>query len=145
MEIFPNPYYPQVLPLRKKLEAILTPYLGTYGTKIKAIWVEPPSTPKEPVTGGLECVIGRYKNTLSTDLLLNSQSMDIVEWMITLKTNERTPEIYTKFDTAIEIMRLNFPYRRETINNFTEYETLLATFRIPDNIVFNTRVYPLES
>lgn len=133
-----QPYYPKVLTLRQKLEKILTPYLGKYGTNQLAIWVEPPSTPKLTVTGGLECTIRRYKNTLSTELLLNNQAQDVVEWLVQIKTNERTPEIYTKFDAAIEVMRVTFPYRRETINDFSEYETLLATFRISENIIYNT-------
>ena len=133
-----QPYYPKVLDLRKKLEKILTPYLGRYGTNQLAIWVEPPSSPKLPVTGGLECIISRYKNTLNTELLLNNQSQDVIEWLVQLKTNERTLEIYTKMDAAIEAMRVTFPYRRETIGTFGESETLLATFRIPENIIFNT-------
>lgn len=135
-----KPYYPTVLSLRKKLEILLQPYLGKYGGKTIALWVEPPSTPKEAVVGGLECTIRRYKNTLTTELLLNHQAQDSIEWIISIKTNERTPEIYTKFDKAIEAIRLEFPYRRETINDYSELETLLATFRIPDNIIYNTQV-----
>lgn len=133
-----QPYYSTILTLRKKLEKILTPYLGKYGNAQLALWVEPPSTPKQTVTGGLECTIRRYKNTVSTELLVNDQAQDVVEWIVSLKTNERTPEIYAKFDKAVEAMRLTFPYRRETINDFSEYETLLATFRISENVVFNT-------
>lgn len=135
-----QPYYPKVLDLRRKLEKILTPYLGKYGETQLAIWVEPPSTPKLAVTGGLECTISRYKNTLSTELLLNSQSQDVIEWLVQLKTNERTNEIYAKMDAAIEAIRVTFPYRRETIGTFGETETLLATFRIPENIIFNTNI-----
>ena len=134
----PSPYYPTILTLRQKLEKTLTPYLGNYGGTTLAIWVEPPSTPKKSVIGGLECIISRYRNVSSTVLLVNRQAQDIVEWLVTLKSNERTPEAYTKFDAAIQAIRLEFPYRRESINTFAEAETLLATFRLSENIIFNT-------
>lgn len=137
--MYTPPYYPVVVILQQKLKTILAPYLGTYGATLPAIWVEPPSTPKEPCTGGLECVIKRFKNVSTTELLLNNQAHDTFEWLVTLKSNERTPEIYKKFDQAISTMRQHFPDRRESIADFDEKNTLIATYRLPEEEIYNVK------
>ena len=126
--------------LRQAIAELLKSELGTFENNQPAIWVEPPSTPKEQVNGGIEVSISRFKNVSSNSLMLNHQQEQRYEWIVVVKLNERTSEGYSKFDKAIEKMRRYFPRRRETISPFNEKENLIATFRLNELEVINNFV-----
>jgi len=124
--------------LRTVIADLLAEELGTYPNNQPAIWVEPPSSPKGTVSGGLEVVISRFKNVSSSTLMLNSQQEQRYEWIISIKTTgDRTTSEYSKFTNAIDKMRQYFPRRRESISPFTETDNLIATFRLSELEILN--------
>jgi hypothetical protein len=128
--------------LRSAIADLLASELGTFANNQPAIWVEPPSTPKGGVSGGVEVSISRFKNVSSSFLLLNNQQEQRYEWIVVVKLGDRTPEAegYSKFSNAIEKMRRYFPRRRETISPYSEEENLIATFRLSELEVVNNYV-----
>ena len=126
--------------LRQAIAKLLVKELGTFANNQPAIWVEPPSTPKGEVTGGVEISISRFKNVSSSSLMLNHQQEQRYEWIVVVKSNERTSEGYSKFNQAIEKLRQYFPRRRETISPFTENENLIATFRLGELEIINNYI-----
>jgi hypothetical protein len=124
--------------LRSAIADLLAPELGAFANSQPAIWVEPPSTPKGGVSGGVEVSIYRFKNISSSSLLLNNQQEHRYEWIVAVKLGDRTPEAYSKFNSAIEKMRRYFPRRRETISPYSEEENLIATFRLSELEVINS-------
>ncbi|NWF61923.1 MAG: hypothetical protein HXY43_22390 [Fischerella sp.] len=126
--------------LRSTIADLLAEELGTFANNQPAIWVEPPSTPKGGVSGGVEVSIYRFKNVSSSSLLLNNQQEHRYEWIVAIKLSDRTPEGFTKFSNAIEKMRRYFPRRRETISPYSEEENLIATFRLSELEVVNNYV-----
>ncbi|PMB03569.1 hypothetical protein CEN49_22875 [Fischerella thermalis CCMEE 5273] len=126
--------------LRSAIADLLAEELGTFANNQPAIWVEPPSTPKGGVSGGVEVSIYRFKNVSSSSLLLNNQQEHRYEWIVAIKLSDRTPESFTKFSNAIEKMRRYFPRRRETISPYSEEENLIATFRLSELEVVNNYV-----
>lgn len=138
MPYTPKDFHPTLRILRTALEEALSPYLGNYENGAIALWVEPPSSPKGLVTGGLECVVARYRTVTSSQIMLNDQVEDNYEWLIVIKTRDRDNETYLKFDNAITAMRSRFPRRRETISTFTETGKLTATFRIGEVGIYRT-------
>jgi pectate lyase len=124
--------------LRTVIADLLAEELGTYPNNQPAIWVEPPSSPKGTVSGGLEVVISRFKNVSSSTLMLNNQQEQRYEWIISIKTTgDRTTSEYSKFTNAIDKMRQYFPRRRESISPFTETDNLIATFRLSELEILN--------
>ena len=126
--------------LRQALADLLTTELGTFINDQPAIWVEPPSTPKGGVSGGVEVSISRFKNVSSSSLLLNNQQEQRYEWIVAVKLGDRTPEGYSKFSNAIEKIRRYFPRRRETVSPYSEEENLIAVFRLSELEVVNNYV-----
>ncbi|OKH14856.1 hypothetical protein NIES592_08235 [Fischerella major NIES-592] len=126
--------------LRQAIADLLANELGLFANNQPAIWVEPPSTPKGGVSGGVEVSINRFKNVSSSSLLLNNQQEQRYEWIVAIKLGDRTPEGFTKFNSAIEKMRRYFPRRRETISPYSEEENLIATFRLSELEVVNSYV-----
>jgi hypothetical protein len=70
--------------------------------------------------------------------MVNDQVEDNYEWIVTIKTSDRSNETYQKFDGMIAAMRSRFPRRRESINTFTETGTMIATFRIGEVAIYQT-------
>lgn len=128
--------------LRQAIAKLLAEELGNFTNSQPAIWVEPPSTPKGGVSGGVEVSISRFKNVTSSSLMLNHQQEQQYEWIVVVKIDERTPEGYSKFSNAIEKMRRYFPRRRETISSYSEKEILIATFRLSELQVLNNYIQP---
>lgn len=126
--------------LRAAIVNLLAQELGTFGNGQPAVWVEPPSAPKGAVTGGLEVSIGRFKNVSSSSLMLNNQQEQQYEWIVSIKTGDRTPAEYSKFNSAIDKMRRYFPRRRESISPFSETDNLVATFRLSELEILNNYV-----
>lgn len=126
--------------LRQVLADLLAPELGTFANNQPAIWVEPPTTPKGGASGGVEVSINRFKNVSSSSLLLNNQQEQRYEWIVAVKMGDRTPEGYSKFNSAIEKIRRYFPRRRETLSPYSEEENLIATFRLGELEVLNSYV-----
>ncbi|MBO3463672.1 hypothetical protein G7B40_040370 [Aetokthonos hydrillicola Thurmond2011] len=126
--------------LRSAIADLLAAELGTFANNQPAIWVEPPSTPKGGVSGGVEVSISRFKNVSSSSLLLNNQQEQRYEWIVVLKLSDRTSIGFTKFSNAIEKMRRYFPRRRETISPYSEEDNLIATFRLSELEVVNSYV-----
>lgn len=126
--------------LRAAIVNLLAQELGTFGNGQPAVWVEPPSAPKGAVTGGLEVSIGRFKNVSSSSLMLNNQQEQQYEWIVSIKTRDRTPAEYSKFNSAIDKMRRYFPRRRESISPFSETDNLVATFRLSELEILNNYV-----
>lgn len=126
--------------LRQAIANLLADELGTFANNQPAIWVEPPSTPKSGVSGGVEVSISRFKNVSSSSLLLNNQQEQRYEWIVAIKQGDRTPEGFSKFSNAIEKMRRYFPRRRETISPYSEEENMIATFRLSELEVVNNYV-----
>ncbi|MBW4478632.1 MAG: hypothetical protein KME54_17670 [Tolypothrix brevis GSE-NOS-MK-07-07A] len=126
--------------LRSALADLLFAELGNFANNQPAIWVEPPSTPKGGASGGVEVSISRFKNVSSSSLMLNNQQEQRYEWIVAVKLYERTPEAYSKFNSAIEKMRRYFPRRRETVSPYSEEENLIATFRLSELEVINSYV-----
>jgi hypothetical protein len=126
--------------LRLALADLLAAELGTFANSQPAIWVEPPSTPKGGVSGGVEVSISRFKNVSSSSLMLNNQQEQRYEWIVAIKLGDRTPEGYSKFNSAIEKVRRYFPRRRETISPYSEEDNLIATFRLSELEVMNSYV-----
>jgi hypothetical protein len=124
--------------LRKAIEKLLAEELGTFANSQPAIWVEPPSTPKGGASGGVEVSISRFKGISSSSMLINNQQEHRYEWIVAVKLDERSPEGFTKFNTAIEKMRRYFPRRRETISPYSEEANLIATFRLSELEVVNS-------
>ncbi len=126
--------------LRQAIADLLQEELGTFANNQPAIWVEPPSTPKGGVSGGVEVSISRFKNVSSSSLLFNNQQEQRYEWIVAVKLSDRTPEGYSKFSNAIEKMRRYFPRRRETMSPYSEEENMMAAFRLSELEVLNSYV-----
>ena len=126
--------------LRSAIADLLKEELGTFANGLPSIWVEPPSTPKGNVSGGVEVSISRFKNVSSSSLLLNNQQLNSYEWIVVVKLGDRSTEGYSKFNSAIEKMRRYFPRRRETISPYSEEDNMIATFRLSELEVINSYV-----
>jgi len=127
--------------LRAAIADLLSEELGQFANGQPSIWVEPSSTPKGTINGGLEVSISRFENISSSQLLFNSQQFERYEWLVVVKTiGDRTQQEYSKFTSAINKMRLYFPRRRETISPYDEFQIMQASFRLSEVRINNNYV-----
>ena len=128
-------HFESVKDLRTTLVELLAPELGTFANGLASIWVEDEDCP--PSTDGVLCVIAPYTAVQSSQILLNHGVLDIVEWVVTLRSFGTKQQ----FRSAIDKMRRRFPIRLEVILPYKEGVRMQASFRIKDAHIGDTRLY----
>lgn len=124
--------------LVSSLKTILKDQLGTYSNGQPAIWVEPPKISENLTCKGLEVVIQRYQNPLRTLNLINNQGFENFDWIITLTLYNNDPKSIVILDTAVDLIRRNYPRNRRRINPYHEDMYPQITILLNFSQVFNT-------
>jgi hypothetical protein len=125
-----HPYIDNVKDLNLKLRELLSEELGVFGNGQPAIFVEPPAAPKGNVTGGVQCIINRYRNVLKAEPLLNDLGGEAYEWIVVITLYEINDETLLQFDNCIKKMRETFPLRRETVLPWGDKIYPMVTYRL---------------
>ena len=130
------PYINSKKDLLTILKNLLADELGKFSNGQPAIYVEPPSVPKGQITGGVQCIIRRWRNVYSTEPLANGQINENFEWLVTITLFEVTDAGLLKFENVISKMRQRFPLKRETIMNWNDENYPQATYRLGNTEIF---------
>jgi hypothetical protein len=133
------PYIESVAELQRKLRDLLNEQLGVFANGKKSIFVEPPSAPKGSITGGVQCIITRYRNVSTVDNFGGGDGGENFEWIVSITAIDTSDAGLKKFDDAIAVMRENFPLRRETIMHWNDLAYPMVTYRLGSYSVYGSK------